>query len=223
MNFLQIINQKWKPIHLLLVKNQKFLINLLFAIEILFFLLIPVGFWIRFNVGRYYGLIYELGGKLGTLSFGFYLLTHLPSMLNRFKILPLISASFNIFRRHIGILMFIMAIIHSSFVSMIPKIYAYGVLDPSLLSQREMYGVIGLSILFPLWLTSNDFSMSKLGKYWKILQRLTYLALFFIYLHVAIIELSLAIIGGGYFALVIFSWLVSWTRSKMAPPAPLES
>lgn len=214
MNFLQLIDQKWRSIHLLLVKHKNKLELFFLILELVVLSTIPLAYLVRLSYKNLFITIYELGGQLGTISFFLYLSTHIPSILKRFKILPLLSSSITLFRRHLGILMFVLAVAHASIVSTIPMLFAYGKLNFSVLGQREIWGVIGLAILFPLWLTSNNLSQRYLGRYWKMLQRFTYLALFFIYLHVALVELSNAILGAVIATLIIISWIYAFVTKK---------
>lgn len=210
-NLFQTIDKKWQPIHLLLIRYQSLLKKLFWVIPFILLSLIPLAIYVRYNL-QSYSLIYDVGSNMGVLAFLLYLATFLPGVLQRFKILPLMTASMILFRRQLGILMFYAAIVHLMLVSSIPKIYTYGTIDLSLFAQKEIFGLIGVIILFPLWLTSNDFSIKKLGKFWKILQRFTYFALIFIFLHVALQELSLALIGLVVMLTIGASWVSKWAK-----------
>jgi len=137
-------------------------------------------------------LLLELGETFGTLAFALYIATLIPSMVRRLKIRELfpIMSMFLPFRRQFGVLMFITAFIHQSFTTMLPALVLVEfdfAKFPSPLMARQIFGYIAWWLLFPLWLTSNDLAIKKMGKWWKILHKLTYVALFIIMMHVALV------------------------------------
>lgn len=170
----------------------------------------PSVVWILFNWGPIFG----------QLAVGLYVLTLIPGIIVRLKwwsaITQPIGLSLMLFRRHFGILMFILAFIHLTFSSTLPYLALYNFQPPALPALRsfEIMGAIGWALLFPLWLTSNDWAVKKLGRWWKREHRLTYVALFFIFTHVALQgglgAIALAVTG----ILVGLSWVVFWFRTK---------
>jgi sulfoxide reductase heme-binding subunit YedZ len=120
------------------------------------------------------------------------------------------------FRRHFGITMFLSALLHSGLTVTLLAIVTGQI--PVVL-QPQLMGVIALSLLFPLWLTSNDLSQQRLGKGWKVLHRLTYLALIFIFLHVAMMMKWIwGVLMGTVLILELLSWLKVWLKK---PPQPV--
>ena len=125
-SYLQFLNQKWTPVHLLLVKNQKLLIKFFLVLEWLFLLLIPLGFWVRLIKPMNFGYVYELGSKMGTISFLLYLTTLVPGILHRltyfalfliFLHVALIELSLGL----LGLVMIILEIISWAFVFKTPR------------------------------------------------------------------------------------------------------
>ena len=55
-------------------------------------------------------------------------------------------------------------------------------------SNGLIYGIFALSILVILFLTSNNLSVRKLKKNWKKIQRIAYIALLLILVHIALIN-----------------------------------
>lgn len=151
------------------------------------------------NYGAVSGLVYFLGSKLGVISLLCYILTLTPGILKRLNWLPQITQTIitllTLFRRHFGILMFLTAFVHMSFTTTLPQLVAYN-FDFSRITflSYQFVGLIGWILLFPLWLTSNDMAVRRLGPWWKRLQNMTYLALFFIFAHVALQGESLSIL-----------------------------
>lgn len=176
------------------------------------------------NFSRFGSTMRELGELAAQASFVTYLLTLIPGILRRLQIYPLytnpIATIFMLFRRQLGITLFFLAFTHNIFSRMLPLIIFYG-FGPELTqaSTFEMMGTLSLIILFPLWLTSNDTSVKILGRNWKKLHAFTYLALFFIFLHVLLQKSNWALPGALFLGLEVLSWIIAWSRKK-APQAP---
>lgn len=199
----------WGPIHIFLVKNQLLIKRLFFLAYALSVFLIVFGFYLFQNAPDWYIVFYSLSGKVGTVALFLFLGTLMPGIFQRFKVLPLFSASIVLFRRQIGILMFFCALVHSMFISTIPTLMS-GTTSLDQLPPNALTGIFIILILFPVWITSNDISQKKLGKWWKTIQRLTYFAMITIFIHVALIEKSAAILTVTVFSLEIASWVKVW-------------
>lgn len=164
--------------------------------------------------------LFELGPLLGQVSIALYITTLMPGIITRLQFLPKVTqpiASIILpFRRHVGILMFITAFVHMSFTTSLPYFAGYNFDPPTVFPPLEPYqavGLIGWLLLFPMWLTSNDFAVKKLGKWWNRIHRATYVALFLIFGHVALqgqakwsIVMAAAAVG------LVASWIVYWLR-----------
>jgi sulfoxide reductase heme-binding subunit YedZ len=119
------------------------------------------------------------------------------------------------FRKHLGILMFISAWLHLNFTTTLPQLVANG-FDASKIELMlfQWMGEIAWWLLLPLWLTSNDTSVKYMGKWWKRVHRLTYVALFFIFFHVALQQESWMFVIGTVAILEVASWIKGWQRTK---------
>lgn len=67
-------------------------------------------------------------------------------------------------------------------------------------SNYIFYGLIGLLLMFFLFITSNNFSVRLLKRNWKSLQRLAYVALLFSVIHVMMLKGEI----GGYMLLIVY-------------------
>lgn len=156
-------------------------------------------------------LLYELGLKAGEVALILYLGTLLPGIAKRMGWVVQLVAAVMPYRRHLGIMMFWLAIIHYAFVFLLP--IAFGQV-PFYQTVTTTFGLLTLLMLLPLWLTSNDTSLRRLGRFWKVLHRLTYVALLLLFGHVAV-QLSkwlfptLIVIG-----MELVSWSVYWRRQR---------
>lgn len=205
--------------------NRKVLIRLCIGIEIL---LLVFGVYVMTNAEKLYALnffaLYDLGSKLGVTALFLYVATLLPSIITRLQWYPLVTQPFASillpFRRHLGILMFISAWLHMSLTTTLPQLVTNG-FEPNKIQLLLFHwmGEIAWWMLFPLWLTSNDLSQRFLGKWWKRLHRLTYLAMLFIFLHVALMQEGLVFVIGGVITLEVLSWIVAQRRARLTPIA----
>lgn len=177
-------------------------------------------------------VLINFSAPLGTLSLLLFCLTLVPGMITRLRWLPAITlpvaALITPFRRHLGILMFLVAFVHFFVATSLPSL-AVGIFPPRL-RPFEAIGMIAWISLLPVWLTSNDFSMKRLGAKWKAVQRLTYFSIWLIIAHVALVGKPLAALVAVVALLEITSWVVARRRQtvKMAPspvistrPAPV--
>ena len=92
-------------------------------------------------------------------------------------------------RRQIGILMGYLAVVHGVGYMSDPQFFAFFIAEHlgsgiASMDASILVGIIGLLLTLPLLVTSNTFSMRRLGgKNWKRLHRLVYPAFLFIVLH----------------------------------------
>ena len=193
----------------------------LFILEILLLLIWGLALFTALNNPQQVFVVLKIGPKLGTTALLLFCLTLLPGIIMRLKMVPKfslpIATLITPFRRHLGILMFITAFVHMSFSSTLPyiaiQLISTGkVVLPPPFRLFEQIALIGWLLLLPVWLTSNDFSMKKLGKWWKRLQRFSYIALWLIFIHVALQTESLALIVLVVGLLEVCSWVVVWRR-----------
>lgn len=179
----------------------------------------------------------QVGKLLGSLSLVLFCVTLMPGILTRLKVwtevsLP-VATLITPFRRNLGILMFITAFVHMSLTTSLPFValelsqlrtvlplswmgkiaYAISVLPPPL-RLFEQVAIIGWILLLPVWLTSNNFAQKKLGKWWKRVQRLTYVAIWFIMGHVALQSSLWTVVVGAVAVLEVASWVKVRTRKK---------
>lgn len=170
-------------LHTFLVKNRAKNEQILFVVEVLFVLFaVWCAYQLRMQT-RFSFQLYNLGLIAGQVSIGLYILTLLPGIAQRLKLWPKWTAVALLYRRHLGIMMFLAALFHYSFVLMLRVLFFNIQIMPT---PVTILGFFGLFVLFPLWLTSNDPAQRFLGRNWKRLHRLTYVALLLLFGHVAV-------------------------------------
>lgn len=124
----------------------------------------------------------------GKTALIFYLLTIIPGITRRFGLTSKIIIPLTLFRRQFGVLMYLLTLTHYSLMRGILLLQG---IKPFPLPWFEVAGFLAFVLLTPMFLTSNDQSVRKLGKNWKKIHSLTYLIIWLIFLHLALQRLSL--------------------------------
>jgi DMSO/TMAO reductase YedYZ heme-binding membrane subunit len=207
-----------------LIPYKALITKLFFALELVWSVMWLIGGYVSFTQPELAFDIYEFGRRMGEVALVFYLLTLIPGILSRIQQPPWTLAGVIIqpYRRHLGIMTFLSAFIHMSFTIGFPALVDGRL--PVIIGSPKLYGIVALSILFPMWITSNDMSQKMMGKKWKLMHRLTYVALLMIFLHLALFRKrwlipTLVVLGAE-----LFSWLLVWIRKRQTPtPPPSES
>ena len=176
------------------------------ATLILLVLLVPT------NV-RVFILLYTIGKRFGLLSVAMLCFTLVPGIIRRFGILPELKIFLMMFRRHFGILTYLFTVSHSMLAYWLPGL-RFG-FTPLLTFQ--FLGMIALGFGTPLFLTSNDFSVRILQKWWNRLHKLIYLMLFFAALHVLFTSPTTGIVLMMFVVLEVASYLVQYNHDRTLP------
>lgn len=89
-------------------------------------------------------------------------------------------------RRSIGLMTFIISCIHAAIY-----LHKIGGIDLFALNTYHTYftGLSSLSIFAILSITSNNWSIKKLKKNWKVIHKFTYVVLFLLLWHIAVLKL----------------------------------
>jgi sulfoxide reductase heme-binding subunit YedZ len=94
-------------------------------------------------------------------------------------------------RKELGILMGTLAFVHGAiyiapYPTMIGESY-FWFNDITILSYLA-FGFLALLFTIPLTLTSSNWAMKKMGRYWKIFHRTAYLIIIFTVIHVVLLK-----------------------------------
>lgn len=200
--------------------SHKFLVNYKKLIVIIFrfahlvaFSIYPLGVYVFINDQELFFSFFEFGKQLGQVAFGLYSLTLIPGIFKRLNVFPIVRSSLALFRGQIGVLMFLTAIAHMGLSTTIPLVMTR-TFSLKVLATREVIGLVAIWALLPLWITSNNLSRRKLGRWWQILHRLTYLALLLIFLHIALLGGALTFVALALVVAEVSSWVVYWLSKK---------
>src|SRR3972149_7519340 len=167
---------------------------------------------------------YQVGVNFGRAALVLLAIVVLPGILGRFQIEIPITRIITLFRRQLGITVFLLAFTHYQLVR---GLLFYSKQMPFILPRPlfEFFGFWALTFLFLMFLTSNNFSVKKLGKWWKRLHRIVYLVLWLLVLHTGLQRISVWTYLIGIFAVLeivsfFYSYLVSSRqRSSQTPEA----
>ncbi len=186
-----------------------FFFKIIYLIQIAVFLAAARVLYIGGPEALYY---YQLGVGSGKIAVILFILTLIPGMMRRFGITHKLLSLLMIFRRYIGIAMYVSALAHFGLVKVVPIL---SLKLPFRLAFFEFWGSLALFSLFFLFITSNDFSTAKLGVWWHRTHKLIYLSMWFILLHVGLQRISLwTVLMGATVLLMMASFLVSKLRGK---------
>lgn len=155
---------------------------------------------------------YALGVNSGRMGLICYIITLIPGMMGRYGVRNKLLSLLNIFRRYIGILMYIFAVTHFLLVRAVFSI-STGIFIPLVLF--ELFGAAALTLLFFLFITSNDFSVTRLGKWWRWTHKLTYPAMGFIFLHAALQRVSIWSLAMGVIIVLEVGSVVSMLSRRL--------
>jgi DMSO/TMAO reductase YedYZ heme-binding membrane subunit len=126
----------------------------------------------------------DYGKKFGTIALLLFVITLIPSIIQRFGLSKQFSLIIKLIlpvRRQFGILMFMAAFTHYLAMKVIPVIQ-YKL--PVYLPLYQAFGVLAMILTFLMFLTSNNWATRKLKGDWKRLHRATYLIGWLIFGHV---------------------------------------
>jgi len=137
----------------------------------------------------------------------------LPGILGRFSIEIKVTRIITAYRRQIGILTFLLALTHYIFVRLLG--YSIGIFPFKLpLPLFEIMGMSALFIMSFLFITSNNISIKKLGKWWKRIHRLIYIIVWLVVLHTGLQKMSIWILIIGMFAILETASLIYSITTK---------
>ncbi len=201
------LNSSWQPIHVWLVQKRTISRAMMqIATGLTLIIIVSAGGVYVLNPASY-PLFYALGVKSASLAVGFFILSLTPGILKRLDILTLPRTSMMLFRRELGDLAFLAGLTHALLVRLLPKFLnplLIGVIPP----LPEIVGFLVLLVLIPLYATSNDLMVAKLGVWWSRIHRLTYLVLGLLIVHTAWFSFSTAFL----LALVGIMEIASYTK-----------
>ncbi|MBB2755747.1 UNVERIFIED_ORG: sulfoxide reductase heme-binding subunit YedZ [Rhizobium aethiopicum] len=182
----------------------------------------PASVWLLYVVGLvpaawtfYLGATDQLGAdpvKTFELFLGIWTIRFLIATLAVSPARELLGWNYLRYRRALGLLTFYYALMHFTVYMVLDQAMdIHAVINDVLKRPFIMFGMAGLAMLIPLAVTSNNFSIRRLGKAWIWLHRLVYIVAACGALHFAlstkILDLEQYIYVGLIIALILYrSW-----------------
>lgn len=154
---------------------------------------------------------FEIGRQAGKLSLVLFVIVAIPGIARRFRIHHNIFTLLMLFRRYLGITMYLLALMHAMFVRFV--FVAVGLIALSPVPTFVLFGILALTLLFFLFITSNDVSVRRLGVWWQRIHNLFYVIMWLIFLHVGFQRFSIWTFLIGMTSIVeLASFLWAWKR-----------
>lgn len=154
---------------------------------------------------------FEIGRQVGKAGLVLFIIIAIPGIARRFGIHHNIFALLMLYRRYLGITMYLLALMHAMFVRFV--FVAVGLIALSPVPTFVVFGTLALTLLFFLFITSNDASVRRLGVWWQRIHNLFYLIMWLIFLHVGLQRFSIWTVLIGMASIVeMVSFLWAWKR-----------
>lgn len=150
-----------------------------------------VGLWI-ITIGSFAFIgvnMHELGELAGQAAIITLWIVSIPGIFKRFQVKGILQDVQIVLmrsRRRIGDIMFTLAVMHYLWMRVFLFIEFEYFPQPGDIPLYETLGFMGLFLLLPLFITSNNFSVKLLKKGWHWLHRLIYIAMWLIAFHVSL-------------------------------------
>lgn len=158
-------------------------------------------------------LFKDIGARSGSISIILLVTSMIPGILKRMDILKSLESMLLLFRRQFGVLAFFFAVNHLMYISWIREIATGDNPLPTIFTYQQA-GFFALAIFLLLWVISNNFSMKFLGKFWKYIQRLTYISVIALIIHVYAAGSQIWIILSAILAAEALSWFIFLIKKK---------
>jgi len=205
-----VVQKNWQDAAYLLAARKKPAVLLI--TNVLYIALIGIIIAATYSINNdqeFYNFFAEKRAWFGRISLLVLLVVITPGIIGRFNIQIKVSRILTLYRRRLGILVFMLAFTHFHIIGL-PKMAG---IEPNILPLFQRMGLIALMILLVLFLTSNNFSERRLGRWWKRLHRLIYVVVLLILLHTLMQRVSIwSILAGIFFVLEIISLAYAYLK-----------
>jgi len=185
--------------------------NIIFVFKLFYFsitALIIIGFFMTLYNSQPL-LLYEIGLLSGKAASIIFIITISPGIMQRFNLNWQIRSLLVLFRRYLGISVYVLGFLHFSYIRLLPIIVGQINLNV-IFTSFELFGLVSIFLLSFLFFTSNDFSMKKLGPWWKRIHRIIYVVAWLLFLHTALQRISVYSISLGIAAVFELLSLVNY-------------
>lgn len=194
------------PTFISIIKRRNQIIKVFQAAYLLLTGITAVGIWSLYSVNQFALFFVDVGYLFGKIAILVYVFTVLPGIFRRLKIQSDPVALIMVFRRQLGIFMYLFVFAHFWFLFGIALVKSGQ--PPTTIPPYIVFGMLANYFLLALAVTSNDWATKKLGVWWNRIHSLTYVIVWLIFAHVALIRFSVwTVIIGATALAVLFSHL----------------
>lgn len=165
---------------------------------------------------KYFAFIFEIGKFFGQSALLLLGIVALPGILGRFRIEIKLTRIITLLRRQLGITVFLLAFAHYTLIKLVPTLSGIIEFKIPYTALFENLGAIAFSILFLMFVTSNNASKKTLGVWWTVLHRFVYGAIWILVLHVGLQEINIWTLG--IFTVGVLE-IISWVYYFLNKPA----
>ncbi len=181
------LQQSIDTIYLWVSKQRNTLMSVLLSVNWLVVALICIAVYSTAVEDAYSAQFYSFARECGEYAALLFILVSIPGIARRFRYNHKFIMILMTFRRQLGVLMYLFALLHSLVLRIIPWIAK----QIPLRFETEIFpAMIASMLLFTLFITSNDWSVKNLGDWWNRIQRMMYIIVWFIFAHIALVGLS---------------------------------
>lgn len=166
-------------------------------------------------VGGYQPLSWarEMGSLWARGSLLLLAITLLPGITRRLRLALVVNRWLMPYRRHLGILTYLSAAGHGVANYYLPNYQRWGTPLPQTLPPWFIsMGLLALILMTPLFITSNDAAVRRLGKWWGRVHMLVYGVILVVLLHLALQRSGWSWLAGGVLLFEVLSFLSEGVR-----------
>jgi methionine sulfoxide reductase heme-binding subunit len=169
-------------LYLWVVSRRILVLRLFLLVNILLCILIGFGYrMIVLGIGNDPNLTYRIGSKAADIAVLFLIATSIPGIARRFHLQHKFIMLCMLFRRQLGIATFMFALVHVCYITLFPEIFFHAPLIAT--NLQNLAGWTTFLLLIPLFLTSNDVSVRRMGTWWHKVHAIIYGILWVLVVH----------------------------------------
>lgn len=130
---------------------------------------------------------YRISRESGEYAALLFILVSIPGIARRFRYSHKLIMILMMFRRQLGVLMYLFVLVHALVLRIIPWMTKE---IPIVVEPFVLAGSLANMMLIALFITSNDWSVKKFGDWWNKIQSMMYIIVWFIFIHLALIGIG---------------------------------
>lgn len=189
------------------------IIRLLWVVNIVIILITWGLVWGVFNDQVGLDIVRAIGRKTGVAALVMLGIVLTPGIVRRLQLGLVLNRWIMPFRRQLGIMTYLLVVMHSVFTYYLP-IWMSGrliILNPPVFVT---FGFLSFLLLTPLFLTSNDWSVRTLKRWWGKIHKLVYVVTFLVLMHLTLQQKSWSVLAGLIVLMEVVSYGVFYWRRK---------